>query len=824
MTMPRSQGQNQRPSSAAHRVLFVPELLSLIFGHLAHYSQSEPCLCGCGYVGSAFGGIWEGVGDDGQVEGEGQPCHQPTEDRPANLTFSLTASSSNGVFTTPGPTKRPPHRTAPGPGHTTKVEFKDNKPSYNLNNALVCKTWCGAALDVLWRVVDRPERIFALLDGGVYRGNGEDAKKKFDNQIDTQAKQRRIKTLKMVSHGHGRSPPPWGMGLRSFWKLCKAKEQSLIQVLDHPNNEPHHDQDHDYASNDGSQSSHSSDNEDDEDDAEHNGSGSDSDSESEGEDDDPEDEEDQAVRQDGFVGWLGGLNLSDVVADNWAMGCKKMRWEVYNFTSPPTPASWARFDKYAHRVRHLVYRRPCLSHEALHAIALTRPRMEVFPKMKTLTWADNPLSWSVVFMHPGVKRFEVRLGAWAIEAAITLPEATWHPNADTVAEDANINDQSRRKPLSLRDALTQTLTTHLSNIPNRMPYLTSLSVSSFLPASLLDEALTSSLFPALPGDIASQASAFNGLALTNGIAGIPQIPAPEANPGLQNLVALTLPRFYTTAPILQSLSMLPNLKTLEFQYDERYGMGRWNDVGSVGRCVVPTWRNGADANERIIEENQRLIEECTVLGRGDWGDLFIHQRSDGISEEDEQRYKALEDLSLVIRFEDARILILSGGTTPLSSYVSSPVASQPRQRTFPSNSASSYSHSQTPMFSSPSTPTTTPNWPANLTILYLDSEALESPRTIRKLFEAARRLLSDDSKKLSPRQCQRLQAGVALGEVGANFAGQGGAPAGNMGGAAVAGGIPGGVPLPEGPGGPDGEGYWNTWRSVRRERKFERDA
>lgn len=133
---------------------------------------------------------------------------------------------------------------------------------------------------------------------------------------------KRHKTLKLVSEGQGRSPPFWGMGLRSFWRLCKVKEQLSIQALDHPNDGLGHD--HDYASNDGSQSSHSSNEED-----ENNGSGSDSELEDEDDDGAPDEEEDQASQQDGFVGWLAGLNLSDRVKDDCAMGCKKMRWQVY---------------------------------------------------------------------------------------------------------------------------------------------------------------------------------------------------------------------------------------------------------------------------------------------------------------------------------------------------------------------------------------------------------------------------------------------------------------------------------------------------------------
>jgi hypothetical protein len=127
-----------------------------------------------------------------------------------------------------------------------------------------------------------------------------------------------------MAHGHGRAHPLWGMGLRAFWRFCKAKEQNWVGATDGPNDAPHQDHGHDYASNDGSQSSHPSEHEDGG--AE---SGSDSEAESVGDDDAPEDEEDEAVQLEGFVGRLGGLYLNDVVKDDWAMGCKKMTWEVY---------------------------------------------------------------------------------------------------------------------------------------------------------------------------------------------------------------------------------------------------------------------------------------------------------------------------------------------------------------------------------------------------------------------------------------------------------------------------------------------------------------
>ena len=107
-----------------------------------------------------------------------------------------------------------------------------------------------------------------------------------------------------------------------------------------------------------------------------------------------------------------------------------------------------------------------------------------------------------------------------------------------------------------------------------MPYLTSLSISSFLPVCLCDEALTATLFPAVPSGSSDTSSAVVSLTPDSSVSmgGIPQVPVAEVNVGLQNLCALTLPRFYTTSTMIQSLSMLPNLRTLEFQYDERYAI------------------------------------------------------------------------------------------------------------------------------------------------------------------------------------------------------------------------------------------------------------
>ena len=168
-------------------------------------------------------------------------------------------------------------------------------------------------------------------------------------------------------------------------------------------------------------------------------------------------------------------------------------------------------------------------------------------------------------MHPGVRRFEVRIGVWAIEAAITP-----HNMAETSNPNPITPGTSQRPSLSLMDTLTQTLTTHLSNVPQRMPYLTSLSISSFLPVCLCGDALTASLFPTVPSDHTANSSALpNGYITDATASGVSLIPSPEVNMGLQNLVSVTLPRFFTTATIIQSLSLLPNLKTLEFQYDER---------------------------------------------------------------------------------------------------------------------------------------------------------------------------------------------------------------------------------------------------------------
>ena len=195
--------------------------------------------------------------------------------------------------------------------------------------------------------------------------------------------------------------------------------------------------------------------------------------------------------------------------------------------------------------------------------------------------------------------------------------------------------------------------------------------------------------------------------------------------------------------------------------------------------MVPTWRNVADANERIVEENQQWIHERIVDGTAS-------QHSSGLTcgKEEDQPFRAIEDLSLVIRFEDARLLLLSGGVAPLSGYISSST-SHFTPTTYPSqllsqsqsNSYTFPTYPSTPSLSSStssSLSTSPPSWPSNLTILYLDSEALESPTTIRKLFEAlaacTRRL-----EKLSLIS-SRDSSGAAVGEAGANFTGNVGAP------------------------------------------------
>ncbi|KAJ2915063.1 hypothetical protein MD484_g5341, partial [Candolleomyces efflorescens] len=274
-----------------------------------------------------------------------------------------------------------------------------------------------------------------------------------------------------------------------------------------------------------------------------------------------------------------------------------------SFRAPPTPESWARFDRYARRVRHLVYTRPCLAQSILNCIAISRPRLAVLPRMHTLTWADNPLSQAVIFMHKGVKRLELRIEVFgSFKVNPNRPHAPKRP--DDLGLNAYIYDD--RQPMSLlygigevREdennppirpdrTITTTLATQLAEIPRRMPNIETLCISSFIPISLYLPALLCTLFR-----IPSKAS-------EDGEPDDSALPFPP----LRKLRNLVIPRFYHCGPLIEHLAQLPSLEIIDFQYSHGNGWGRPSDVG-LNKCVPKGWRSF----EREMEESRMAAEE-----------------------------------------------------------------------------------------------------------------------------------------------------------------------------------------------------------------------
>ncbi|KAJ3500467.1 hypothetical protein NLJ89_g9781 [Agrocybe chaxingu] len=84
----------------------------------------------------------------------------------------------------------------------------------------------------------------------------------------------------------------------------------------------------------------------------------------------------------------------------------------YEFERLPESDDWKRFEKYASRVRRLVYHssadNPKIRKSVFDDVARTRTRIDILPNMHTLQWYA-PLSLCVMFMHAGVKHFSVFL-------------------------------------------------------------------------------------------------------------------------------------------------------------------------------------------------------------------------------------------------------------------------------------------------------------------------------------------------------------------------------------------------------------------------------
>ena len=90
-------------------------------------------------------------------------------------------------------------------------------------------------------------------------------------------------------------------------------------------------------------------------------------------------------------------------------------WELgadheQEFTRLLQADDWTRFNRYARRVRHLVYeeRSGALAQSAFTDIATTRTSLEILPSLRVLEW-NAPLRSSVMFMHRNVKSFIITI-------------------------------------------------------------------------------------------------------------------------------------------------------------------------------------------------------------------------------------------------------------------------------------------------------------------------------------------------------------------------------------------------------------------------------
>jgi len=223
--------------TASQRVLAIPELLSLIFSFLAHSdlppitkdeenpeqsSFSLPtCTCSCTQCHSE-----QYLVKNDLLPPTGQLSLPSPFAIPAELKKTRKGRTDSDEEDDPTELaichcRLPVHHqltnlfTASKPRR--KTPYRPNKPSYNLNNALVCKTWSPIALDVLWRVVDRPERLFALLDGAWGQKLKSDA---FGNS----KRLEQLRGLYRDEKGPGRMPLWWKPGVQAFLGLARDEE------------------------------------------------------------------------------------------------------------------------------------------------------------------------------------------------------------------------------------------------------------------------------------------------------------------------------------------------------------------------------------------------------------------------------------------------------------------------------------------------------------------------------------------------------------------------------------------------------------------------
>ncbi|EIN06479.1 hypothetical protein PUNSTDRAFT_127250 [Punctularia strigosozonata HHB-11173 SS5] len=191
------------------------------------------------------------------------------------------------------------------------------------------------------------------------------------------------------------------------------------------------------------------------------------------------------------------------------------------FYRTPTPSDWARFHRYASRVRSLAvctggtgsHRRATLSSNAWDDIARTRTSLNIFPSLNRLSLAAKRtahLRDFVTLMQPNIKHLNMKLRNPAFE-----------------------EEDLGSVPYGL----------FFQNIGTRMPNLLSLNVSvfSYFPLSIIEEDFI------------------------------------ELLSKLRRLEKVVLPIYWVSSRVVSELSRLPYLKVLQFEHFPEQGYGDASD-------------------------------------------------------------------------------------------------------------------------------------------------------------------------------------------------------------------------------------------------------
>ncbi|KAI0795978.1 hypothetical protein C8Q75DRAFT_803032 [Abortiporus biennis] len=201
---------------------------------------------------------------------------------------------------------------------------------------------------------------------------------------------------------------------------------------------------------------------------------------------------------------------------------------------------WDRFNKYAKRVRFLGYseyppstEQPDISlsptsppsfskstyiHQCVFdEIARTRLSLHILPNLHSLVWVSACMSrmrLSLLFSHPDI----TDLGLYLHNPP---------PNVDAT------HTEPFPSPLNI----------FLSELPHRMPNLTSLDLRFKFPVRHIEKVVTSSLLPSLPA-----------------------------------LKRVIFPLFTLSSSIMSALSKLPHIRVVQFEFMENQGMGDIRDI------------------------------------------------------------------------------------------------------------------------------------------------------------------------------------------------------------------------------------------------------